>query len=219
MLRAVILRLQTYLEYVTAIKSSGRTTVTSAELAIGVGLSSSRVRQDLIPMHVAGKPRAGYDLAELEILLYSELDVLTMKGMALVGCGNLGKALAQSGIWERAGFALKAVFDNDPSVVGSEINNLTVRHIHDLSDVVKSETIVAACLAVPAAAAQAVASALVSAGVRGIWNFTPVNLRVPPDLVIENQHLERNLTVLSCLLRPALQTPGCYAKNKDSEAL
>jgi redox-sensing transcriptional repressor len=217
MLRATILRLQSYLEYLTAIKASGRTTVTSEEFATVVGLSSSRVRQDLIQLHVVGKPRSGYDIVELEILLYAELDLLTMKGMALIGCGNLGKALASSGIWEHAGFALKAIFDNDPAVVGCEINGLTVKHIRELHGVFKTEKIMAACLAVPAPAAQAIANILVAAGVHGIWNFTPVDLRVARDVVVENQYLERGLTTLSCLMRPVRAPAQTQTESKEHD--
>ncbi len=217
MLRATIIRLQNYLEYLTAIKGSGRTTVTSEELATVVALSSSRVRQDLIQLRMIGKPRSGYHIRELEILLYAELDLLATKGMALIGFGNLGKALAASGIWEHAGFALTAIFDNDTAVVGNEVNGLTIRHIRELHGVFKSESIVAACLAVPATAAQGIANMLVAAGVRGIWNFTPVNLRVPHDVVVENQHLERGLTVLSCLMRPVKRPSVSEGESKEHD--
>jgi redox-sensing transcriptional repressor len=203
MLRATILRLQAYLDYITAIRVSGRTTITSEELATVVGLSSSRVRQDLIQIQVVGRPRSGYDIAEIEVLLSAELDVLSAKGMALVGFGNLGRALAQSGIWEHAGFALRAIFDNDPERVGQEAAGLTVRHIRELPGVVRSDKIVSACITVPASAAHAIANLLVGAGIRGIWNFAPVSLRVPRDVIVENQHMERGLMTLSCLMRPA----------------
>jgi redox-sensing transcriptional repressor len=203
MLRATILRLQAYLDYITAIRASGRTTVTSEELATVVGLSSSRIRQDLIQIRVVGRPRSGYDTTELEVLLSAELDVLSAKGMALIGCGNLGMALAQSGIWDHAGFALRAIFDNSPDRVGQEVSGLTVRHIRELHGVVKSEKIVSACLAVPATAAHAIAGMLVSSGITGIWNFAPVSLRVPLNVIVENQHLERGLMTLSCLMKPS----------------
>jgi redox-sensing transcriptional repressor len=212
-----MLRLQSYLEYLTAIKASGRTTVTSEELATVVGLSSSRVRQDLIQLHVVGKPRSGYDIRELEILLYAELDLLSMKGMALIGCGNLGRALVASGIWEHAGFALRAIFDNDPEIIGSEINGITIRHIRELHGVFKSEKIVAACLTVPATASQGIVNVLVAAGVQGIWNFTPVLLRVSKGVVVENQQLERGLTTLSCLMRPGKMLNQTQTERREDD--
>lgn len=208
MLRAAIFRLESYLEYLTFVKASGKTTITSEELAAVVGLSSSRVRQDLTHLQVIGKPRSGYDVTELEILLYSELDLLTEKGMALIGCGNLGRALIHSGIWDHTGFSLRAIFDNDINVVGQDINGLTVRHIRELHGVVKSENIISACITVPDVAAQSVANLLVGAGIKGLWNFAPVDIKVPADVVVENQRLEQGLMTLSYLISKAQKPQG-----------
>lgn len=199
--RAVILRLETYLMHLQELKAYGRATVTSAELASVTDISSSRVRQDLISLQGIGKPRSGYSINELELLLYSALDLLNEKAMALVGYGNLGRALAHSGIWEHAGFSLKAIFDNDRSIVGADAQGLTVRHLSELPGVVKSEKIVSACLTVPASAAQSVANLLISAGVKGIWNFAPTEVKAPAGVVIENQKLEQGLMTLSYMLK------------------
>jgi len=200
MLRAAIFRLESYAEYVTKIRSEGRATVTSEDLANVVGISSSRVRQDLIGLNVIGKPRTGYDVTDLEILLYAELGLLSEKGMALVGCGNLGRALAHSEIWTHVGFVLRAIFDTADEVVGQTVNGLTVRHVREMHAVVKSESIVSACLTVPASAAQSVANLLVAARIKGIWNFAPVDLDVPSGLIVENQRLEQGLMTLSYLM-------------------
>ncbi|MGO8673816.1 MAG: redox-sensing transcriptional repressor Rex [Capsulimonadaceae bacterium] len=201
MLRATIMRLQAYLDYIIAIKSSGRTIVTSEELATVVDVSSSRVRQDLIHVQVVGRPRSGYDISAVEAALSTELDVLSAKGMAIIGCGNLGRALAQSGIWEHAGFALRAIFDIAPDRVGQDVAHFAIRHMRELPGVIASERIVGACLTVPASAAHSAANLLVGAGIRGIWNFTPVTLRVPRGVIVENQQMERGLMTLSCLMK------------------
>jgi redox-sensing transcriptional repressor len=207
MQRAALFRLESYLTWIQELKLTGRTTVTSEELATVVGISDSRVRQDLIQLHIAGKPRSGYNVSELEILIYSALDLLSEKGMALVGFGNLGRALVHSALWEHAGFLLKAIFDNDQSITGTPIDGLTVHHIRELPGVVKSESIVCACLTVPADAAQSVTDLLVSAGIRGIWNFTPTKLQTPQSIIVENQRLEQGLMTLSYLLKTPRQLP------------
>ncbi|HEY3284263.1 MAG TPA: redox-sensing transcriptional repressor Rex [Armatimonadota bacterium] len=217
MQRAAIFRLESYLMHLTEVKAARRSTVTSEELASVVGVSSSRVRQDLIRLQIVGKPRSGYDVCELEMLIYSALGLLTAKGLALVGYGNLGRALVHSGIWDHAGFALKAIFDTDRAVVGQVVGELTVRHIAELHGVVKTEGVVSACLTVPGEAAQAVANLLVGAGIQGIWNFAPVDLQVPPHIVVENQRLEQGLMTLSHLLLTASRRPPEDAPGKPSE--
>lgn len=207
MQRARIFRLESYLDHLAELKLAGRTTVTSEELAGRVGISSSRVRQDFIYLQVEGKPRSGYEIGELEMLLYSELDLLHEKGMVLIGCGNLGRALIFSGIWEHSGFSLKAVFDNQASVIGSVVNGLTVRHVRELHSVVRSEEIVAGCLTVPAIAAQGVVQMLIGAGIRGIWNFAPTEIKAPAGVVVENQRLEQGLMTLSFAMKETRAAP------------
>lgn len=202
MQRARIFRLESYLDHLTALKRAGRTTVTSEELAGPVGISSSRVRQDLLYLQVEGKPRSGYDIGEVELLVYSELDLLREKDLVLVGCGNLGRALIYSGIWEHSGFQLRGIFDNQTNVIGSILNGFLVRHTSELAGFVRNREIAAACITVPAPAAQAVADVLVNAGIRGIWNFAPTTLVVPDNVIIENQRLEQGLMTLSYAMKP-----------------
>ena len=100
--KAIILRLESYLTYLAQLAGEGKTTATSEELARLFGISSSRVRQDLLGLKAAGRPRSGYDIAELEGLIIQALDVHNVKGIALVGFGNLGRALAGSEVWGQA---------------------------------------------------------------------------------------------------------------------
>ncbi len=199
--RAHIFRLESYLMYLAELKARGQTRVTSEELASVVGLSASRVRQDFTRLHIQGKPRTGYDLAELEILLYADLDLMTEKGMCLVGYGNMGRALAHSRIWCHGGFALRAIFDSDRGIVGEYVGDTPVRHVRELHGVIRTEGITCACLTVPSAAAQTVTSMLVAAGIQAIWNFAPVDLQAPPSVIIENQRLEQGLMTLSYLMK------------------
>lgn len=195
--KAIILRLESYLTYLGQLKAAGKTTATSEELAKLFGISSSRVRQDLVALGATGKPRSGYNIADLERMIIDSLDVDSNKRVALVGCGNLGKALACSDVWRHGGFELKAIFDNDPKVIGTEVAELKVRSITELFGVIKSEKIDAVCMTVPSSAAQQVADLLVAAGIRGIWNFSLVEIQVPEGIVVENQRLEQGLMTLS----------------------
>jgi redox-sensing transcriptional repressor len=192
------LRLESYLTYLGQLRALGKTTATSEGLAKLFGISSSRVRQDLLSLGVVGKPRSGYNINELEHAIIQALDVNKIKRIALVGFGNLGRALAGSEIWKQGGFDLRAIFDNDPVVIGTEeFRGLKVRSVTELFGVIKSEGIEAACITVPGSAAQQVADLLVTAGVKGIWNFAPAEISVPSGVIVENQHLVQGLMTLS----------------------
>lgn len=214
MQRAQVIRLEQYLMRLWEMKASGRSTATSDELAEVVGVSGSRVRQDMMALQIVGKPRSGYGIQELDQRIHEALDLHNTKGMVLAGCGNLGRALINSGIWKHAGFALRAIFDTDPDLIGTQIGRLTVQPVDELARSIRRHRIIAACITVPTHAAQPVADILVEAGVRGIWNFASTELKVPPDVVLENQHLEHGLMTLShMLMRPAPE-PGA----PDAEA-
>lgn len=199
--KAVILRFESYLTYLGQLKSEGKKTATSEELARLFGISSSRVRQDLVALGAVGRPRSGYDIEALERTIIAALDVDNVKKIALVGFGNLGRALAGSEVWSQGGFQLKAIFDVNTEVIGTEAHGVKVRNITELFGVIKSEQIDAACITVPASAAQGVANLLVTAGVKGIWNFSPIEIDVPSDLLVENMRLEQGLMTLSFRMR------------------
>lgn len=200
MQRAQIIRMEHYVQRLWELKAAGKTDATSETLASVVGVSASRVRQDMMAIRMSGRPRSGYSVDDLGARIYEALDLVHFKAMALVGCGNLGSALLNSRIWVRAGFIVRAAFDNSPAIVGTQIAGLTVQPISALAEVVAREDIAAACVTVPEDSAQTVIDALVDAGVRGIWNFASKGVVVPPDVVLENQRLEHGLMTLSCLM-------------------
>lgn len=201
MKRAQIFRLEHYLMRLMDLKARGATYATSDTLADAVGVSGSRVRQDMMALQAVGKPHAGYSVDELEIRIRDALDLYRPKGMAIVGCGNLGHALANAGIWARAGFTVRAAFDVDPNKVGQLLVGVAIRHVEELSCALIEEPCVAACLTVPTEVAQSMTDLLVDAGVRGIWNFASVDVKAPSHVAVENQRLEFGLMTLSYLLK------------------
>ncbi|MCE5200347.1 redox-sensing transcriptional repressor Rex [bacterium] len=199
--KAIILRLESYLTYLGQLRSENKKTATSDELAKLFGISSSRVRQDLVALGATGKPRSGYGIAELEERIIQALDVDNKKKIALIGLGNLGRALAGSNVWSQGGFDLRAIFDKDPQLIGTEVHGLKVRSITELFGAIKSDGIAAACITVPASAAQPVTDLLVTAGIKGIWNFSPIEINVPAEVTVENMRLEQGLMTLSFRMR------------------
>lgn len=195
--RASVLRMELYLDVLEQLQLEGCRNVTSSEIGETLGVAPEKVRQDLFHLGSEGKPRVGYEVDQLAGLIRSVLDLDTVKKACLVGLGNLGKALAGSGIWTKAGFVLAAIFDRDPSVVGTEAGGIRVRSIAEIFGVVKAEGITVGVIAVPAAAAQETAELMVSAGIRAIWNFAPIKLQVPEGIAVENQSLAWGLITLS----------------------
>lgn len=195
--RPSLVRLQRYLEELMLLQATGQEHVTSAELAARTEITSETVRQDLCGLKADGRPRVGYEVDHLVNILRAVFDLDSAKPICLVGLGNLGRALAASDIWKRCGFRLVEVFDSSPDVAGSFFNGLLVRNIKELIGVLRMRDIKAAVLAAPADAAQAVADVLVTAGVKSIWNFAPVCLHVPDDVIVENQFLGWGLITLS----------------------
>lgn len=195
--RASVIRMELYLEVLEHFQAEGRRNVTSAEIGELTGVSPENVRQDMFQLGTEGKPKVGYDVETLARLIRSVFRLDTPKKTCLVGLGNLGRALAGSTIWGRAGFELQAILDKDPAVIGTEAGGIRVRSIAEIFGVVKAEGIIAGVIAVPASDAQDTADLMVSAGIKAIWNFAPVKLRVPQDVAVENQSLAWGLITLS----------------------
>lgn len=199
--RASVLRLELYLEALEQFQKEGKQFVRSSDIGHAVGITDVKVRQDLLHLGADGRPKVGYDVNHLTALVRGVFGLDADKRVCLVGFGNLGKALAGSNIWCKAGFRLAAIFDRDTDVIGTEVGDLRVRNITEIFGVVKSEGIEAGIITVPAAAAQEVADLLVGAGSKAIWNFAPVRLVTPETVVVENQSLAWGLITLSYRLK------------------
>jgi redox-sensing transcriptional repressor len=199
--RASVLRMELYLDVLELRQAEGRRHITSSEIGETIGVSPEKVRQDLFHLGTEGRPKVGYEVDQLAGLIRSVFGLDTVKKACLVGFGNIGRALAGSSIWAKAGFDLVTVFDRDPSVIGTEVGGCRVRSIAEIFGAVKAECIVAGVIAVPASAAQETADLMVSAGIRAIWNFAPVKLHVPEGVVVENQSLAWGLITLSHAIR------------------
>ena len=196
--RACILRLELYLDLLEQLREEDKRNVTSTEIGSALGLDPVKVRQDLFGLGSAdGRPKIGYEVTHLIKMLRHLFDVDRIKPVCIVGCGNLGKALAGSNIWNKAGYRLVAVFDNDPELVGSELAGFHIRSIGEMFGVIKTEAVETAVITVPVKAAQDTADLLLAAGIKAIWNFTQANIQTPDDVIVENQFLAWGLITLS----------------------
>ncbi len=176
----VIGRLPLYLRELSRLEAdSDRFTTSSHELAGRLGISSAQIRKDLSHFGEFGKQGTGYHIHYLIERLTEILHLTHEWPVALVGAGFLGHALASYRGFQRRGFAVTCVFDDDPAKVGRTVGDLVVQDAAGMAAALRREGIRIAILAVPAGAAQATADALVAAGVRAILSYAPVSLSVP----------------------------------------
>ncbi|MCG3140641.1 MAG: Redox-sensing transcriptional repressor Rex [Anaerolineae bacterium] len=180
----VIGRLPLYLRALTQLAVEGRRVTSSQELSEKLGFSSAQIRKDLSYFGEFGKQGTGYEIEFLENALREILQVDRVWNMALVGAGDLGHALANYDGFELRGFRITAIFDSAPAKIGAMLGNWRVLPMDTLRETVRAQKIYLAIIAVPAAAAQAVADELVQGGVRAILNYAPTTLSVPPQIKV-----------------------------------
>ncbi len=190
---AVVNRLSLYLRELQHLLGDGNETISSSQLGKLLGFTDAQVRKDLAHFGHFGHPGIGYRCQELVQEIRRILGTDRQWRVALVGVGNLGRALLGYRGFEKQGFRIIAAFDVDPGEVGNSIDGVNVHHLDRLAELVSQEKIELGLVAVPAPHAQVVADKLVAAGVSGILNFAPVTLTVPAGVSKVGVDLAREL--------------------------
>ena len=203
----VVERLPVYARTLQNLTARGYDNVSSQELGDYLGVTPAQIRKDLSYFGRFGKQGRGYNVRRLLDELRQILGLDRSWAMALLGVGQLGKAILNYGGFEPQGFRVVEAFDNDPATIGQQIAGLTVRDIDDLPAVLSADPIDIGIVAVPAAQAQAMVDLLVAAGVKAILNYAPVSARVPAGV-----HVQAIDPVL------ALQSMVFYLKDGPSTA-
>jgi redox-sensing transcriptional repressor len=180
----VAARLSRYLQVLTQAKKMGKTSISSQAISEYTNVNPTQIRRDLSGFGKFGKRGVGYDIDMLISQIRKILRTSGQHNIALFGAGNLGQAIATSGVFGDHGFRIAAIFDVDPDRVGLRVGDLTVRHYSELPRVVAADGIMVGVLAVPSTAAQAVADDLVAAGVKIIFNYSDALLSVPSDVTV-----------------------------------
>ena len=193
---SVIKRLPKYRRCLLELKLDGKSRTSSGEISKITGFTASQIRQDLNNFGGFGQQGYGYKVDELydDVGLILGLD--REYKMVLVGCGNLGTALSNY-IKSRPGFIIAGVFDKNPYIIGSMHAGHSVRDVIELEDFIRQESIEIGVITADKSSAQEIADALCEAGVKGIWNFSPVDISVREGVVIENVHLSDSLFTLA----------------------
>jgi redox-sensing transcriptional repressor len=190
-------RLSLYLRQLEVLQRGGRTTVSSKQLGESLGLTDAQVRKDLAYFGQFGHPGIGYRVDDLIGQVRRILGTDKTWNVILVGAGNLGRALSAYRGFETKGFRLVAVFDKDPGKVGRRLGPFTIQPLADAADLIAKQNVRLAILAVPAEEAQTAADQLIDAGVRGLLNFAPVSITVPPHIALNAVDLAVQLEQLS----------------------
>jgi redox-sensing transcriptional repressor len=193
---ATVLRLPIYQRILAELARAGTTTVSSEQLATLARVNAAKVRKDLSLLGSFGTRGSGYEPGTLIAQIDHALGVDENRSVAIVGIGNLGRALTNSVGFASGGSRITALFDVDPGVVGQEVGGLTVRHMDELASLRRAERPDIGVITTPGWAAQQVADLLVRAGVTCLLNFAPRVLAVPSSVHLRYVDLSIELQVL-----------------------
>lgn len=182
----VIDRLPVYARTLALLTQQGREVVSSQELGIQLGVTPAQIRKDLSYFGRFGKQGRGYNVKHLLEELRQILGLTRPWSMALVGVGKLGQAIVAYDGFAPQGFRIVEAFDADPKLVGTKVNDLIVKSVVSLPEVLRGQEIEIGIVAVPAANAQQVIDMLVASGVKGILNYAPIAPQVPPHVRIKD---------------------------------
>ncbi|HSF98907.1 MAG TPA: redox-sensing transcriptional repressor Rex [Ornithinibacter sp.] len=194
---ASVARLPGYLRALKAREAQGVVSVSSEELATAAGVSSAMLRKDLSHLGSYGVRGVGYDVERLASEITAALGLTQDWPVAIVGMGNLGRALAAYRGFAERGFEVIALLDGDSHVVGDEVAGRRVRPMADLEGLVTDEGLAIGVIATPSEGAQDACEHLVAAGVRSVLNFAPAVLTVPEGVVVRNVDLSTELQILA----------------------
>lgn len=195
--KATIDRLPLYFRTLRLAQDEGIDIISSDDLGRRLGITPEQIRKDLASFGQFGKKGVGYYVNELKRNVGEILGLNNHWNIAVIGIGHLGAALANYQNFVTLGFNLVALFDQDPTVIGSTVNHIKVENIENLEQIIKAKNIHIGIISVPAAFAQGIADRLVEVGVRGIWNFAPIKMKVPATMHIVNEDLSVGLSSLS----------------------
>ena len=194
---AVVRRLPRYYRYLSDLLKVDITRVSSKELSNRMGITASQIRQDLNCFGGFGQQGYGYNVESLYNEIGNILGVNNKFHTIIIGAGNMGQALANYPNFEKRGFLLTGIFDINTKIIGKKIKNIEIMHLDTIEEFVKHNRVDIAIITVPSENTPVIAERIARLGIKGLWNFSPMDLKLPCDgIVIENVHLSDSLMVL-----------------------
>lgn len=189
-------RLPWYLSVCRLLKQRGEQYVSSTRLSKETNIVASQIAKDLSCVNIVGRTRVGYEIDNLLEVLEDFLGFTRIHRAFLFGAGRLGSALLNDSGLKQFGLEIVAAFDTSPRVVGHSVAGIPVFHINDFESKIKRYNVKIGVLTVPIDRAQEVADKMVVWGIKAIWNFTPLRIRVPDDIVVQNTSLYAHLSLM-----------------------
>ncbi|WP_066871499.1 redox-sensing transcriptional repressor Rex [Clostridium mediterraneense] len=197
---AVIKRLPKYHRYLNELMNNDVDRISSKELSEKIGFTASQIRQDLNCFGDFGQQGYGYNVKALYNEISNILGLSREYRAVIIGAGNIGQAIANYNQFRKLGFTIEGIFDANPKLLGIQIRDVAIQDIDELEGFLERNQIDIGIICVPKVNAQKVADKLISKGVKGIWNFAPIDLNTPDDVTVENVHLSESLLTLVYLL-------------------
>ncbi|MBO4799866.1 MAG: redox-sensing transcriptional repressor Rex [Lachnospiraceae bacterium] len=195
--KAVIRRLPRYYRYLGDLMDAGVERISSAELSAKMNVTASQIRQDLNNFGGFGQQGYGYNVKYLYNEIAKILGLDNVHNLVIIGAGKLGQAIANYSSFEKRGFIIKAMFDNNKDYFGRKVGNIEIMDVNLLADYLTKNNIDIAAITVPKEAVNPIADILVKCGIKSVWNFAPVDLELPEGIIVENVHLLDSLMQLS----------------------
>lgn len=197
---AVIRRLPKYYRYLGMIEERGIVRISSQNLSEITGFTASQIRQDFNHFGGFGQQGYGYNVERLRGHLATIIGLDKTYKMVVVGAGHMGQAICNYKGFRSGGFHIEALFDSNPEKIGTTINDISVLDVQELGAFIRKHEISIVAITTPSDSAQAIAECATEAGAKGIWNFAPVDLKLPEGVVLENVHLDESLHALTYYL-------------------
>ena len=203
--KATLGRLPAYLRTLKEMQARGQKKASSTALAEALCLNAVQVRKDLaLVSSVAGKPKLGFDIADLIEDINRFLGYDNTTDAVIVGVGGLGKALLGYGGFHNYGLNIVAAFDTNAKLIGKKVCGVTVQSGAQVCEFVRTMNVKIGIICVPKECAQSVADELVAGGVRAIWNFAPAHLQLSERIAVKNEDMAGSLAILSKRLEQIL---------------
>jgi len=212
---AVIRRLPKYKRYIFNLLNDHIDRISSKELSKIIGFTAPQIRQDLNCFGDFGQQGYGYNVEELYNQICNILGLSKPYKTIIVGAGNIGQALANYSKFEKCGIKIECIFDINPNLIGIKIRDIEIKDIDYLAEFLSKNQIDICIISVHSSDAQKICDILAENGVKGIWNFAPVDLIAESDITIENVHLSDSLFTLTYLLNEKKSIRNYY-NNKYS---
>lgn len=197
---AVIKRLPKYYRYLRELDKNDVDRISSKELSEKIGFTASQIRQDLNCFGDFGQQGYGYNVKDLLYQISVILGLNKAYNTVIIGAGNIGQAIANYTTFDKMSFNLKGIFDLNVKLIGLKIRDIEIKDMDELEGFLQEEEIDIAIICVPKSRAQGVVDMVTNKGVKAIWNFAPIDLKVADDVIVENVHLSESLMTLSYLI-------------------